>query len=77
MGSLYTLSGGLCRFRRFRKGADGSFTAGCGGFTNGSRPRDGLREWQVLSLLHGAWSGSDDFYRPPALDPESAGCIEG
>ncbi len=36
MGSLYTLSGGLCRFRRFRKGADGSFTAGCGGFTNGS-----------------------------------------
>lgn len=36
MGSLYTLSGGLCRFCRFRKGADGSFTAGCGGFTNGS-----------------------------------------
>lgn len=35
MGSLHTLSGGLCRFRRFRKGADGSFTAGCGGFTNG------------------------------------------
>ena len=36
MGSLYTLSGGLSRFRRFCKGADGSFTAGCGGFTNGS-----------------------------------------
>lgn len=36
MGSLHTLSGGLCRFRRFRKGANGSSTAGCGGITNGS-----------------------------------------
>ncbi len=45
MGFRHTLNGGLCRFRCFRKGADGSSTAGCGGYTNGSRSRDGLREW--------------------------------
>ena len=36
MGSLHTHNGGLCRFRRFRKGANGSSTASCCGYTNGS-----------------------------------------
>ena len=36
MGSLHTLNGSLCRFRRFCKGANGSSTAGCSGYANGS-----------------------------------------